>query len=60
MSGGSGSMAKVLVGVIIMRLISTAMNCMLIPASWTDLVSGMLLLVILVLDRVTKGFDDET
>lgn len=60
MSGGSGSMAKVLVGVIIMRLISTAMNCMLIPASWTDLVSGMLLLVILVLDRVTKGFDSET
>lgn len=60
MTGGSGSISKVLIGVIIMRLISTAMNCMLIPASWTDFVSGMLLLVILVLDRITKGFESET
>ncbi len=59
MSGGSGSMSKVLIGVIIMRLISTALNCMLIPASWTDFVSGVLLLVILILDRITKGFEDE-
>lgn len=58
MSGGSGSMAKVLIGVIIMRLISTAMNCLLVPASWMDFVSGALLLVILILDRVTKGFED--
>ena len=59
MSGGSGSMSKVLVGVIIMRLITTAMNCMLIPAAWTDFVYGALLLVILILDRVTKGFESE-
>ena len=59
MSGGSGSMSKVLIGVIIMRLITTAMNCMLIPAAWTDFVYGALLLVILILDRVTKGFESE-
>ena len=59
MSGGSGSMSKVLIGVIIMRLITTAMNCMLIPAAWTDFVSGALLLVILILDHVTKGFESE-
>ena len=58
MTGGSGSMSKVLIGVIIMRLISTAMNCLLVPAAWTDFVSGMLLLVILVLDRLTRGFEE--
>jgi ribose/xylose/arabinose/galactoside ABC-type transport system permease subunit len=59
MSGGSGSMSKVLIGIIIMRLISTAMNCMLIPTAWTDFVSGALLLVILIFGRLSTGFDKE-
>ena len=59
MTGGSGSMSKVLIGVIIMRLISTAMNCLLVPAAWMDFVSGTMLLVILILDRLTRGFEAE-
>lgn len=55
MTGGSGTMSKVLIGVAIMRIIATAMNLLYVPSAWTNLVSGVLLLVILIIDKATKG-----
>ena len=57
MAGGKGTMLNVLIGVLIMRLISTAMNLLLIPAAWVDFVSGLLLIVVLIIDRLTSGED---
>ena len=53
MAGGKGTMVNVLLGILIMRVISTAMDMMLIPAAWVDFVSGALLIVILIVDRFT-------
>lgn len=55
MAGGKGTMVNILLGILIMRLISTAMDMMLIPAAWVDFVSGTLLIVILIIDRVTAS-----
>lgn len=55
MTGGKGTMVNVLFGVIIMRLISTVMNVLLVPSAWTDFVSGMMLLVIIVADQLSRG-----
>ncbi len=55
MAGGKGTMLNVLIGILIMRMISTAMNLLLIPAAWVDFVSGMLLIVVLIIDRFTSG-----
>ena len=57
MTGGKGTMLNVLIGVLIMRMISTAMNLLLIPAAWVDFVSGLLLIVVLIIDRLTSGED---
>ena len=57
MAGGKGTMLNVLIGVLIMRMISTAMNLLLIPAAWVDFVSGLLLIVVLIIDRLTSGED---
>ena len=54
MSGGKGTMLNVLMGILIMRMISTAMNLLLLPAAWVDFVSGMLLIVVLIIDRFTS------
>ena len=54
MAGGKGNMLNVLVGVLIMRIISTAMNLMLLPTAWVDFVSGVLLIVVLVIDKFTS------
>lgn len=54
MSGGKGTMFNVLVGLLIMRIISTAMNCMLIPSAWVDFVSGALLVLVLFFDWLTQ------
>ena len=53
MAGGKGTMVNLLLGILIMRVISTAMDMMLIPAAWVDFVSGALLIVILIIDRFT-------
>lgn len=55
MTGGKGTMVNVLFGVIIMRLISTVMNVLFIPSAWTDFVSGLLLLIIIVVDQLSRG-----
>lgn len=53
MAGGKGTMVNLLLGILIMRVISTAMDMMLIPAAWVDFVSGALLIIILIIDRFT-------
>jgi ribose transport system permease protein len=53
MAGGKGTIVNVLLGVLIMRMISTGMNLMLIPSSWVNFVSGALLIAVLVVDRIT-------
>ena len=53
MAGGKGTMVNLLLGILIMRVISTAMDMMLIPAAWVDFVSGALLIIILIVDRFT-------
>ncbi len=53
MAGGKGTMLNVLLGVLVMRVISTAMDMMLIAASWVDFISGVLLILILIIDRFT-------
>lgn len=53
MAGGKGTMVNVLIGVLIMRFISTVMNQMLIPTAWVDFVSGVLLVIILIIDKFT-------
>lgn len=60
MAGGKGTMLNVLIGILIMRMISTCMNLLLIPTAWVDFVSGVLLIVVLVIDRFTaiKSADD--
>lgn len=55
MAGGKGTMVNVLLGILIMRVISTAMDMMLIPAAWVDFVSGALLILILIMDRFTAA-----
>ena len=53
MAGGRGTMLNVIIGCLIMRVISTGMNLMLVPAAWTDFVSGALLVAVLVVDKFT-------
>ncbi len=53
MAGGKGTMVNVLLGILIMRIISTGMNLMLIPAAWVDFVSGAMLVGVLIIDRFT-------
>ena len=54
MAGGKGTMLNVLIGILIMRMISTGMNLLLMPTAWVDFVSGALLIVVLIIDRFTS------
>ena len=54
MAGGKGTMLNVLLGILIMRMISTAMNLLLIPSAWVDFVSGVLLIIVLFIDKLTS------
>jgi len=53
MAGGKGTMLNVLIGVLIMRAISTGMNLLLMPSAWVDFISGTLLIIVLIIDRFT-------
>ena len=59
MAGGKGNMLNVLVGILIMRMISTGMNLLLLPTAWVDFVSGVLLIVVLIIDRFTSVKKDD-
>ncbi len=51
--GGKGTMLNVLIGVLIMRIISTSMNLLFLPIAWVDFVSGAFLIAVLIIDRHT-------
>ena len=55
MAGGKGTMLNVLIGVIIMRMISTGMNLLFITSAWVSFVSGVLLLSVLLIDKFTSA-----
>ena len=54
MTGGKGTMVNVLTGVLIMRIISKALDMMLLPQQWSNFVSGALLIVILLVDSISS------
>ncbi len=51
--GGKGTMLNVLIGVLIMRIISTSMNLLFLPIAGVDFVSGAFLIAVLIIDRHT-------
>lgn len=55
MSGGKGTMLHVLIGVVIMRAISTMMSVMFLSTDMINLITGVLLILVLVIDRFTSS-----
>lgn len=55
MSGGKGTAIHVLLGVLIMRVISQMMTALFLPQAWVNLITGILLIVVLVVDRFTSN-----
>jgi len=60
MAGGKGTAVHVLLGVIIMRTISQIMSSLFLSPSMVNLITGILLIVVLLVDRFTsaKSADD--
>ena len=60
MAGGKGTAIHVMIGVLIMRTIQTMMNCMFLSPAWVNFITGVLLIVILLVNRLTsaKNADD--
>ncbi len=54
MSGGKGTVVHVLMGIVIMRIIQTMMSTLFLSTSWVNFISGALLIVILIIDRLTS------
>lgn len=54
MTGGKGTAIHVLLGILIMRSISTIMNVMFLSAHTVNLITGLLLVIILIIDRLTS------
>ena len=59
MAGGKGTAIHVLIGVLIMRVISQMMTAMFLPQSWVNLITGVLLIAVLVIDRFTSNKEAE-
>lgn len=60
MKGGKGTAVHVLLGVLIMRTISQMMTSMFLPTDRVNLITGLLLILVLIIDRFTstKGAND--
>lgn len=60
MAGGKGTAVHVLLGVLIMRTISQMMTSMFLSPDMVNLITGILLIAVLIMDRFTsaKGADD--
>lgn len=60
MAGGKGTAVHVLLGVLIMRVISQMMTSMFLSPDIVNLITGILLIAVLIMDRVTssKGAND--
>ena len=54
MAGGKGTAIHILLGVLIMRIISQMMTAMFLPADRVNLITGILLIVVLLIDRFTS------
>lgn len=52
LTGGIGSIGGVIIGVLIMGTVQNAMNLLNIPAFWQSVVSGVILLTAVLLDRI--------
>ena len=55
MTGGKGSALHVVLGVLIMRAISQIMASLFLSASMVNLITGILLIVVLIIDRFTSN-----
>lgn len=60
MAGGKGTVVHILLGVVIMRAISTMMSVMFLSTDMINLITGILLVAVLIIDRLTstKNADD--
>ena len=54
MAGGKGTVVHMLLGVLIMRAISTMMSVMFLSTDMVNLITGILLVAVLIIDRVTS------
>lgn len=54
MAGGKGTAIHILLGVMIMRAISTMMSVMFLNTDMVNFITGLLLIVVLVIDRFTS------
>ena len=59
MAGGKGTAIHILLGVLIMRTISTMMSVMFLSTDMVNLITGILLIVVLVIDRFTSTKEAE-
>lgn len=55
MAGGKGTAVHMLIGVIIMRAISTMMSVMFLSTDMVNLITGVLLVAVLIIDRFTSS-----
>ena len=54
MAGGKGTAVHILLGVIIMRAINTMMKVLFLSTDMINLITGVLLIVVLIIDRFTS------
>ena len=54
MSGGKGTALHILIGVVIMRAISTMMSVMFLSTDMVNIITGILLILVLIIDRFTS------
>ena len=54
MTGGKGTAFHVLLGVFIMRVISQIMTSLYLSADMVNLITGILLILVLIIDRFTS------
>ena len=54
MAGGKGTAVHILLGILIMRAISTMMSVMFLSTDMVNLITGVLLILVLVIDRITS------
>ena len=54
MAGGKGTAVHILLGVLIMRVISQMMAAKFLGTEWVNMITGILLIVVLIIDRFTS------
>ena len=59
MAGGKGTALHILLGVLIMRAISTMMSVLFLSTDMVNLITGVLLVVVLIIDRFTSTKEAE-